>query len=135
MNARRSVRLVLWGVCAVGALSLMAAPTLAQPVLTLEGSCPGFLRAEVRGATPDRAILLLFAPSRGSYTFPRGHWCEGTTLGLGWRGLQYASAARADENGFAFFEGNAGLRACGGYLQTLNYPSGSCQTSNVVQVP
>lgn len=132
MNASRSVRLALWGVAAA---ALWAAPALAQPVLMLEGSCPGFMRAEVSGARPNRSILLLFAPSQGSYTLPLGHWCAGTRLGLNWRGLQIATAARADETGFAFFEGQAGQRACGGWLQTLNYPDGGCETSNVVQIP
>lgn len=108
---------------------------LAQPVLSVEGDCPGFLRAEVIGAPPNHGILLLFAPHRGSYRFPPGHWCYGVTLGLGWRGLRIASAAGADENGFAFFEGKAGVLACGGFLQTLNYPSGGCEISNVVQIP
>ncbi len=132
MNASRSVRLALWGVAAA---ALWAAPALAQPVLMLEGSCPGFMRAEVSGARPSRSILLLFAPNQGSYTLPYHHWCGGTRLGLNWRGLRIAAAARADENGFAFFEGNAGPLACGGYLQTLNYPDASCETSNVVRIP
>ncbi len=131
MRARRSVRFALWG---LGAAMLFAAPAMAQPVLTVEGSCPGFMRTEVRGARPARSILLLFAPMSGSYTLPLGHWCAGTRLGLNWRGLRIAAAARADESGFAFFEGSAGPRACGGYLQTLNYPDASCETSNVVQI-
>lgn len=132
MKANRAFQLVL---IAAASLAIWSAPATAQPVLTLEGSCPGFVRAEVRGVRPDRSVLLLFAPMSGSYVLPFGHWCAGTRLGLNWHGLQIATAARADENGFAFFEGTAGPRACGGYLQTLNYPDASCQTSNVVQIP
>ncbi len=132
MNASRARQVMLIG---VASLAIWNAPATAQPVLTLEGSCPGFVRAEVRGVRPDRSVLLLFAPMSGSYVLPFGHWCAGTRLGLNWRGLRIATAARADGSGFAFFEGIAGERACGGYLQTLNYPDASCETSNVVQIP
>ncbi|MCC6906346.1 MAG: hypothetical protein IT430_00265 [Phycisphaerales bacterium] len=119
----------------LAALLVSARLGLAQPVLSLEGGCPGFLRAEVRNAPPGSGILLLFAPHEGSFTLPRGNWCYGVTLGLGWRGLRQVAGAGVDEHGFAFFEGQAGQQACGGFLQTLNYPSGGCEISNVVQIP
>lgn len=132
MSARRSVRLALWG---LGAAVLWAAPAMAQPVLTLEGSCPGPMRAEIRGARPERAIILLFSPRANPFRLPKFHFCSGVELGLGYRGLRGIASTVSDETGFAFFEGIAGPLACGGYLQTLNYPDGGCETSNVVQIP
>ncbi|GEM_PF-1550740 len=120
---------------AVVAILTGAAPAVAQPVLTIEGSCPGALRAQVTGARPGRSLLLLFAPDAGSTRLPLFHWCGGVTLGLDWHGLQIVSGAIADENGVAVMEGQVGSRACGGYLQTLNNPDGGCEISNVVQIP
>ncbi len=117
------------------AISTCVAPATAQPVLTIEGSCPGFLRAEVTDARPGRSLSLLFAPEAGSTRLPLFHWCGGVTLGLDWHGLRIVSGVIVDENGHGVIEGEVGARACGGYLQTLNWPDGGCEISNVVQIP
>lgn len=122
----------------VASLPTVLAPArsgLAQPVLTLEGECPGLLRAEVRNARPEKFILLLYAPHDGTFVLPRGNWCQGVQLGLGWRGLRQVAGVVADQNGVALFEGEVNSLACGGFLQTLNYPSGGCEISNVVRIP
>lgn len=132
MSARQpsTLSLIVASICV-----LSCASANAQPVLTIEGSCPGPMRAEVRGARPERSFLLLFSPNEGSTRLPKFHWCGGAMLGLDRRGLMIVSGAIADENGFAVIEGEVGLRACGGFLQTLNWPDGGCETSNVVQIP
>lgn len=133
MSPRKSLvsMLVVTSICAA-----WCAPAIAQPVLTIEGACPGALRAEVRGARPERSLLLLFSPNEGQTRLPKFYGCGmGVTLGLDWRGLKILAEVVADETGFAAIEGFAGPAACGAYLQTLNRPSGGCETSNVAQIP
>jgi len=132
MNTNRINRLALVG---LSVMAMLAAPAVAQPVLTIEGSCPGPMRAEVRGAQPRRGIVLLFSPRANPFRLPKFHYCSGVELGLGYRGLRAIENTITDENGFVAFEGVAGPLACGGYLQTLNAPDGGCETSNVVQIP
>lgn len=121
VNARRSVRLVLWG---LDAALLCTAPAMAQyePVLTLEGTCPEFLRAEVSGAPPRHGLSLLFASETGTFRVPDSFYCAGVILGLGRRNLRDVAAGTTDEFGFIAFEGSVGERACGGYLQVLTFP-------------
>lgn len=61
MSARRCVGLALWG---LGAAVLWAGPALAQPVPTLEGSCPGPMRAQAEGIFPRAVVYLYFSPER-----------------------------------------------------------------------
>ncbi len=134
MSGRRSVRFAVWG---LGAAMLFAAPAVAQyePVLTLEGTCPGVLRAEVSGAPPRHGVYLLFSAETGSFQIPPDYqYCRGVVLGLGPRQLRQVAAANTDEFGFVEFHGLAGPRACGGFLQALTTPLGGCLTSNVVQI-
>ncbi len=107
----------------------------AQPVLSVEGSCPGQIRVQIVGAQPRKGILLLYSPRSGNFRLPWYHWCAGTELGLHPRGIRIVDDTVADENGRAIFEGTAQAGACGGFLQTLNTPSGNCETSNVEQIP
>ncbi len=118
------------------AIFLATSPVQAQdPVLTLQGGCPGVMRAEIRGARPNSGIALVYSPRRGWFRIPWYYWCEGAVLRLNPRGIRVAESVATDENGFAVFEGQVSVGACGGYLQTLSYPSGGCETSNVVQIP
>ncbi len=129
MSARRSVRLALWG---LGATVLWAAPAMAQPVLTLEGSCPGPMRALAEGMHPEDVVYLYFSPERGSYTFPPLHQCYGVEVGLNVRRLHYVGSTRADPNGLATWEGTAGPAACGGFLQAMDRV---CRITNVAEIP
>lgn len=117
-------------------LAAWCTPATAQPVLTLDGSCPGILRAEVSGAPPRHGLSLLFASELGSVRIPYYGYCGGVILGLGRRNLTEAAHGTTDEFGFLALEGVAGSRACGGYLQVLTYPGdpGGCLTSNVVPI-
>ncbi|MCL4197393.1 MAG: hypothetical protein KJZ69_07845 [Phycisphaerales bacterium] len=134
MKPRGSFRLALWGFVAA---ALCAAPAMAQyePVLMVEGSCPGKLRAEVTGAPPRRTVLLLFASETGAFRIPPySQHCGGVILGLGRRNLQQVDAQNTDEFGMVVFEGMAGPFACGGYLQALTSPIAGCDTTNVVRI-
>lgn len=116
----------------IATLLSLAGPAMAQfdPILTLEGSCPGMLRAEVSQRRPGKVASLLFASETGGVRVPH-NFCFGTQLGLGRRNLHEVDSQRLDRFGRASFAGMAGSRACGGYLQILVT---SCETSNVVRV-
>lgn len=134
MKPRGSFRLALWGFVAA---ALCAAPAMAQyePVLSLDGRCPGVMRAEVNGARPRSGLSLLFASETGSVTIP-WFWqhCPGVELGLGRRNLREVASGTTDESGNLIIEGRVRSRACGGYLQVLTFPLGGCLTTNVVQI-
>ncbi|MCL4198078.1 MAG: hypothetical protein KJZ69_11365 [Phycisphaerales bacterium] len=131
MSARRSRGFTRWSLCAAGALALWSAPALAQPVLTLEGSCPGRMLAQVSGSSPRGVVRLYFSPHRGSYAFPPFHPCYGVEIGLDPRRIQHVGTTRADQAGIARFNGDAGPAACGGFLQAM---SDFCEVTNVVQI-
>ena len=133
MYTNRINRLALMG---LSVMAVFAAPAMAQyePVLTLEGTCPGLLRAEVSGAPPRRTVLLLFASETGAFRIPAHSYCGGVVLGLGRRNLQQVDAKNTDEFGTVVFDGMAGSFACGGYLQALTSPIAGCDTSNVVRI-
>ncbi len=105
---------------------------MAQPVLTIEGVCPGELRAEVRGASPGAVVQLYFSPQRGYYVFPIFHPCEGIEVGLDVRHVRFVMSTRADESGVALLQAMAGRPACGGYVQSY---TDFCRVSNVAQIP
>ncbi len=122
---------------AAGVMPMLSAPAMAQyePVLSLDGRCPGVMRAEVSGARPRSGLSLLFASETGSVTIP-WFWqhCPGVELGLGRRNLREVASGTTDESGNLIIEGRVRSRACGGYLQVLTFPLGGCLTSNVVQI-
>lgn len=129
MNANRSRGVAL---IAALSLSLLTTPALAQPVLTVEGSCPGSMRALAEGMYPRAVVYLYFSPERGFYEFPPFHMCYGVEVGLNVHRLYFVGSTRADDFGTALWEGDAGPRACGGFMQAMD---NRCQTSNVGQVP
>ncbi len=129
MNHIRRIQIV--AVSAAIMMALLATPcAMAQPVLSLEGSCPGPMRAELRGAPPNQSAFLLFSPSTGHFRIPFGP-CYGRILGLGHRGIREVASVIIDPTGIAIFEGAVGPAACGGYLQVL---TNFCETSNVIQI-
>lgn len=104
----------------------------AQPMLRVEGTCPGSMQAIAEGTYPEEVVFLYFSPQRGSYTFPPLHHCYGVEVGLNVRRLHYVGSSRADSNGLAIWTGMAGPAACGGYLQAMGR---LCDITNVVQIP
>lgn len=111
---------------------LMASTALGQdPVMRVTGTCPGTIRMEVTGATPNGIIAILIGFQTGSTRIPAGP-CQGTTLGLSSRGLRVAGMARADRDGHLLSIHEARAPVCGKYLQAVD--GGTCGTTNVVQI-
>ncbi len=124
--------LVLIGLVALaGAASVASAQ---DPVLSVEGTCPGQLRVAWEGAEPNRAAALLFSRVRGAYTIAGGAVCGGTMLGLGTEGLRLHRRFDSGPEGAGEMDGTAVPASCGGYLQIVVIGS-PCSTSNVVQIP
>ncbi len=98
--------------------------------LDVTGQCPGTLTVSWSGATPARQQGLVFGASQGSTTIPGGP-CQGTMLGL--QQQVQLVAAFSTGQGSGSVRGEAGPAACGHYLQLVE--SGSCNTSNVRQIP
>jgi hypothetical protein len=129
-----SVNRVLPALVVAIALGLPSAAA-AQPVLTLVGTCPGPMRAEISGTPPRASVWLLYASETGSFTFPWYVTCGGIELGLGRRNLRSVGSVLTDDSGFGVIEGVAGPRACGGYLQALTYKATyPCETTNVLKL-
>lgn len=99
-------------------------------VLTVRGTCPGTLTIEWRGATPSQQQGLVFGADQGSTIIPTGP-CQGTMLGV--QGQVRLVNTFGTGNGSGSVNGRAGTAACGHYLQLVE--AGSCNTSNVRQIP
>lgn len=99
-------------------------------ILGVRGTCPGTLTVEWRGATPNRQQGLVFGASQGSTRIPNGA-CQGTILGL--QGQVRLVNTFGTGSGSGSVNGSAGTGACGGFLQLVE--AGSCNTSNVRQIP
>ena len=100
-------------------------------VLSLSGSCPGTIVADVSGATAGGVVGLVYSPTTGSFVIPGGLACAGTTLGLGApaRLIQTATSVA----GTVTFSGTAPAASCSGFLQAVD--GSSCRTSNVEAIP
>lgn len=98
--------------------------------LRVSGQCPGQVTVEWSNATPSRQQGLVFGANQGRTTIPNGA-CQGTILGV--QGNVRLVNTFGTGNGAGSVSGNAGTGACGGYLQLVE--SGSCNTSNVAQIP
>ena len=102
-------------------------------MLDVSGDCPGTVRAQWIGATPNVTLALLISPDTGSFVIPPGNPCAGTQLGLAGNGLDVVSTFGSGADGSGSRQGQAGIGACGRFLQLLEL--GSCATSNVDQIP
>ncbi|MCC6908031.1 MAG: hypothetical protein IT430_08840 [Phycisphaerales bacterium] len=103
-----------------------------QPRYTLRisGACPGTLTVSWSNATPSRQQGIVFGNNLGSTIIPGGP-CAGTMLGIA--GNVRLVNTVGTGNGSGSVNGQAGTSACGHYLQLVE--SGSCNTSNVAQIP
>ncbi|MFG0330279.1 MAG: DUF4350 domain-containing protein [Phycisphaerales bacterium] len=99
--------------------------------LSLSGSCPGTVTADVSGATPGGNVAFIFANGTGSVTIPSGNPCAGTVLDLN-GSAQLIRTETADGSGNVTVSGSAPSGACGGYIQALDVAT--CTTSNVEQL-
>ncbi|MCC6907811.1 MAG: hypothetical protein IT430_07720 [Phycisphaerales bacterium] len=98
--------------------------------LTVGGTCPGTVTVDWAGATPNVQQGIAFGQGQGSTIIPGGP-CAGTMLGIQ-GGVQLVRTVSTG-SGSGGVAGNAGTGACGGYLQLVE--AGSCNTSNVDQIP
>lgn len=111
-------------------VSIFAMPVRADVVLTLQGSCPGPMRASVTGTIPHRTANFLFARDTGKFRIPLGP-CKGIILGLSQEGLRVVAVRDTGPTGSARIQGLVPPSACGGYMQVF---MNTCQTSNVVRI-
>jgi len=114
---------------------VIAGSAFAQPVISIEGSCPTRLTFRWEEALPDHTGALIYSHATGNFLLP-GPPCDGTRLGLGSSGIRLVRTFRTGPEGSGQMVGRAAAFACGGYLQVIivegNRP---CTTSNVVQIP
>ncbi len=113
-------------------LTITAGVCDAQSTLSVEGDCPGELRAQADAMYSRAVVYLYFSPEQGSYTFPPLHQCYGVEVGLNVRRLHFVGTVRADDLGTAVWNGTSGPAACGGFLQAMD---NHCQITNVARIP
>ena len=101
------------------------------PNISVGGSCPGTATVQYSGFASNTQVGIVFASNTGSVVIPNGP-CAGTQLGLGAQNLQLVNTFNSG-SGSGQVQGQAGVSACGGFLQLVE--SGSCATSNVDQLP
>jgi len=101
-----------------------------SPDLSITGDCPGDIVLNLTGGTPGGSIALVSSASEGSSNVPQGS-CAGTPLGLSAPGL--LAIVPLDGNGAFSTTRNVPAPLCGLFLQVLDL--GTCQTSNVAQIP
>lgn len=103
-------------------------------LLTIDGDCPGRLEVAWDNATPNVQQAIVIGNTQGSTTIPNAFPCAGTQLGVaGNVMLVDPPGFFGTQSGSGIIRGNAGSGACGRYLQLVE--GGSCNTSNVVQIP
>lgn len=105
----------------------------AQPVISLEGQCPGAMRFRWEGASPNAWAGLIYSDERGNFTLNQP--CGGTVAGLGVRGLRLVWLFHTGAGGEGAAIGRAAAPSCGGFLQMVVQDGNPCTTSNVVQIP
>jgi len=101
--------------------------------LSLEGECPGAMRARLSGATPGgRVALIRSAPGgcAGQTTIPPSNPCSGTVLPLG--GAALVRIISADGNGEASLTGNVPNSICG-RICLIALDLATCEVSNAVE--
>jgi hypothetical protein len=100
--------------------------------LSIDGTCPGAVMANWSGAGEGQQALVI-GDQEGSTTIPSGP-CAGTVLGIEGRvRLVSPPGLFNTRGGNGSITGNANSSACGRFLQLVK--AGTCNTSNVVQVP
>jgi hypothetical protein len=111
-----------------------AGSVFAQPVISIEGSCPTRLTFRWEGASADLPAALIVARETGQFTIPMKR-CSSTELGLGSRGIRLLATFRTGAEGRGEVTGRANQALCGLFAQMLVIDGRPCPTSNVVQIP
>jgi len=115
-------------------LSVFAGSATAQPVISIEGSCPTRLTFRWEGASANFPAALVVARETGECTLPVDR-CSGTVMGLGCLGIRAVAIFRTGLDGRGEVTGRASQSLCGQFLQMLVVDGRPCATSNVVQIP
>ncbi|MCC6909645.1 MAG: hypothetical protein IT430_17040 [Phycisphaerales bacterium] len=127
------------GICLALAAAAMAGAanraSAQDPVLSIEGVCPGEVSVSWEGAMSSKSAALVFSHETGAYRISIGAICGGTTLGLGVDGLRLLRRFNTGPEGAGAMHGTANPYSCGGYLQIVVVSMPPCETSNVVQIP
>jgi len=98
--------------------------------LEVEGTCPGELTIELKGATPFADITWIRAPEHGTDPVPAGT-CAGIPLDL--ENPTRVSTQRADSDGRISLTLSVGPGVCGAILQALDLSD--CSTSAATGIP
>jgi len=112
--------------------SFMIGTTTGDLVIEREGACPGDNTVHVEHAVPGELVCLLYAATTGRYEIAEGFLCAGTRLGLSGRWLRVVDEGHADDTGRITFVREAGIDACGGWVQAIG--TSTCTTSNLVRI-
>lgn len=107
----------------------------AQPVISVEGSCPQRLTFRWEGASPDRRAWLVMSPENRGFQTPDGFPCGGTFLDIGPGSLRLVASFRTGASGRGQASGRVAPSMCGQYLQMVVEQGLPCEKSNVVQIP
>jgi hypothetical protein len=99
-------------------------------LLSISGQCPGTITVNWNGATPSVQQGIVFGQNQGTTIIPGGP-CAGTQLGVQ-NGVQLVRTIGTG-SGSGSVNGTAGTAACRRFLQLVE--AGSCNTSNVAQIP
>lgn len=98
--------------------------------LTTAGTCPGTVRFDAQGATPNGNVAFVYGFGTGPTTIPNSFPCAGTVLNVGNPNLGN-QVISADGNGRAILSTFVPAAACNINVQALDLTT--CQVSNVVQ--
>jgi hypothetical protein len=128
-----SKRMTLALAACVAAITLTGTASRADPVLTLEGVCPGEITATVTEARGARLAALFFSRRPGETHIPPPYPCSGVILDLDPRTFRFIEYIETDESGTGRVTGTASPRACGGFLQVL--VGSECEKTNVIRIP
>ncbi len=127
---RTSSLLIVAGLAVLG---VFAGSAFAQPVISIEGSCPTRLTFRWEGAPANCPAVLFVALETGRYTIPANR-CDGTVLGLG-RGTRDVAVFRTRPEGRGQVTASVSQILCGQFAQMMVADGRPCATSNVVQIP
>lgn len=118
----------------LGILGVINQSSLAEPMISIEGTCPQRLTFRWEGASPDHQAALIVSRETGLFTIPAIQ-CSGTELGLGSQGIRLLATLRTGPEGRGEVTGRASQELCGQFAQLLVVDGNPCATSNVVQIP
>lgn len=102
-------------------------------LMTVTGSCPDALQAEIHGASANKQVALLYGFGLGSFVIPNGYPCAGTMLGLD-NSVTLGTTLTANAAGDIVFPFTTPPGACGTvYLQALDLETCAVTAVSLIQ--